>query len=207
MGLRKAGIENQIANREEEGLASYHTSCTHAHESDMEIVSYPNNVRTRKMSLNLENFQNPIWRQTGRDLKFLADQFANSVESIRVQERAEQVNIESLSREEFFSMLNELFQGGRVTRERILVLFYFCSDVAIRAIKTNSEGWLSTLTQWSLIFIKEQVCAWVGKNGGWEIVLRSGFNMLERTLFVVTCAVLTICGFIYIRKSISSRSG
>ena len=37
------------------------------------------------------------------------------------------------------------------------MLFFFCSDVAIRAIKSNSEGLLSTLTQWSLIFIKEQV--------------------------------------------------
>jgi len=204
--LRKAGIENQIANQQEEGLASYHTSCTHVHETDMELTSFQNSGRTRKMSLNLENFQNPIWRQTGRDLKFLADQFANSIERIRVQERAEQVNIESLNREEFFSMLTELFQGGRVTRERILVLFFFCSDVAIRAIKSNSEGLLSTLTQWSLIFIKEQVCAWVGKNGGWQIVLRSGFNVLQQTIFVGACVAVIICSFIYIRKNISSSA-
>ena len=38
-------------------LASYHTSCTHVHETDMELTSFPSNGRTRKMSLNLENFQ------------------------------------------------------------------------------------------------------------------------------------------------------
>ena len=38
-------------------LASYHTSCTHVHETDMELTSFQNSGRTRKMSLNLENFQ------------------------------------------------------------------------------------------------------------------------------------------------------
>ena len=56
-------------------------------------------------------------------------------------------------------------------------------------------------------FFSEQVCAWVGKNGGWEIVLRSGFNMLQQTFILGACAVVMICGFIYIRKSISSNAG
>ena len=56
------------------------------------------------------------------------------------------------------------FQGGRITRERIIVLFFFCSDVTIRAIKDNGEEWLSMLTQWSLIFIKDQVGSVVTRN-------------------------------------------
>ena len=184
-------------------MSSYHSSNTHADVNDIEASTVSIQGRSRKMSYNLENFQNPVWRQTGRDLKVLADQFANSIERIRVQERAEQVVIESLNKEKFFSMMNELFQGGKVTRERILVLFFFCSDVAIRAIKNNSEGWLSTLTQWSLVFIKEQVCAWVGNNGGWQTVLQSGFNMLQQTIFIGACAAIIVCSAIYIRKNLS----
>ena len=189
--------------QEEDDLSSYHASNAHVEGSDLEVTELTTQRRRRNMSFNLENFQNPLWRQTGRDLKLLADQFANSVERLRVQERAEQVNIESLNKTKFFSMMNELFQGGKVTRERILVLFFFCSDVAIRAIKNNSEGWLSTLTQWSLIFIKEQVCAWVGNNGGWQTVLRSGFNMLQQTIFIGACAAIIVCSAIYIRKNLA----
>jgi hypothetical protein len=44
-----------------------------------------------------------------------------------------------------------------VTRERILVLFFFCSDVAIFAVRSRISGLLAQLTQWSLAFIREQV--------------------------------------------------
>ena len=48
-------------------------------------------------------------------------------------------------------------QGGRVTRERILVLFFFCIDVAIFAVRSRISGLLAQLTQWSILFIREQV--------------------------------------------------
>ena len=105
----------------------------------------------------LENFQDPIWRQTGRALQILADQFARSHERLMVRQRAEQVDISSLTKDKFLSMLSELFKGGRVTRERILVLFFFCSDVAICAIRNEAGRLLASLTEWSLIFIKDQV--------------------------------------------------
>ena len=128
-------------------------------------------------------------------------------------------------------------QGGRITRERIIVLFFFCSDVTIRAIKDNGEEWLAMLTQWSLSFIKDQVgsvvtrkakyvyisvltnnnlplilfpfsqisfkvCSWVKRNGGWKIVLQSGFDKLQQTIMVGACLAFIICSAIYIRKNL-----
>ena len=49
------------------------------------------------------------------------------------------------------------FQNGQITRERILVLFFFCSDVAILAIRNGLTGLVSNITRWSLDFIRNQV--------------------------------------------------
>jgi len=162
------------------------------------------NRRNRTLSMNLENFQDPIWRQTGRDLQILADQFAQSHERLLVRQLAEEVDFTSLDKEKFIAMLAELFKGGQVTRERILVLFFFCSDVAIFAIKGGFGRLISSLTEWSLIFIKEQVCSWVENNGGWREVLRSGLNFVQQSLMVGTCAMVIACCAIYIRKNLSS---
>jgi len=160
--------------------------------------------RVRTMSLNLENFQDPVWRQTGRDLQFLADQFARSHERLLVRHRAQQVDVSTLTKDKFIDMLSELFKGGSVTRERILVLFFFCSDVAIFAIKTGAGRLLSSLTEWSLIFIKDQVCSWVRNNGGWREVLGSGFNVMQQAVILGSCAMIICCCAIYIRKNLAS---
>lgn len=162
--------------------------------------------RSRTLSMNLENFQDPIWRQTGRDLQILADQFARSHERLLVRQLAEEVDFATLDKQKFIAMLSELFKGGQVTRERILVLFFFCSDVAIFAIRSGAGRLISSLTEWSLLFIKDQVCSWVQNNGGWREVLRSGMNFVQQSLVVGTCAMLIACCAIYIRKNLATST-
>jgi hypothetical protein len=101
--------------------------------------------------------QNPVWRAAGRDLKMLADQFAQSREREAVRRRAESVDVTSLDMQQFMELLKELFQGGQITRERILVLFFFCSDLSIMAVRCQLNGMLAKLTQWTLLFIRNKV--------------------------------------------------
>jgi len=162
--------------------------------------------RTRTRSMNLENFEDPIWRQTGRDLQILADQFARSHERLLVRQIAEEVDFSTLNKEKFIAMLTELFKDRLVTRERILVLFFFCSDVAIYAIRSGAGKLISSLTEWSLLFIKDQVCQWVQNNGGWREVLKVGLNFMQQSLMVGTCAMLIAACAIYIRKNLASTS-
>ena len=99
-----------------------------------------------------------MWRQAGRDLKALADDFARSEEREQVRRRADSVNVNSLDSAKFLALLNELFDGGnRITRCRIVALFFFCSDIAIKVVKSKMEGFLAQLTLWTLKFIKEKV--------------------------------------------------
>ena len=55
-------------------------------------------------------------------------------------------------------------QGGQITRERILVLFFFCSDLAIYSVRCRLNGMLAQLTRWSLMFIRGQACACLSKH-------------------------------------------
>ena len=93
-------------------------------------------------------------------------------------------------------MLSELFEGGKITRERIMVLFFFCSDVAARALELDIGGSLSLcqLFTWSIAFILDVICNWVQRQGGWAVVLGDYIPRFAVNIFaaigVVACAVI-----------------
>lgn len=68
-----------------------------------------------------------------------------------------------MSQAQFRSLLIELFLG-QFSRERIIVLFFFCTDLASRAYQAGS---LCQFMKWSFDFIMEHVCVWVYRHGGW----------------------------------------
>ncbi|KAK7475127.1 hypothetical protein BaRGS_00033619 [Batillaria attramentaria] len=91
----------------------------------------------------------------------------------------------NITYEEFKDLLTELFAAGGITKERIVVLFFFCSDVAIRCLKRGAELCSQFIT-WSMSFITEKVCSWVRSHGGWGAVMGSSFNSLPRVLLLAT---------------------
>ena len=59
-------------------------------------------------------------------------------------------------------MLSELFHDdGGITQERILVMFFFCSNLAIRAVRSGLQSAVSSLTRWTVGFLRGTVTAWV----------------------------------------------
>lgn len=138
-----------------------------------------------------------------RDLQTLAETFSNSPDREVVRRRAEEVDIESLDSEKFMALLSGLFQNGIITRQRIVVLFFFCSDVAILAINQQASKLVSNLTEWSLTFIRNHVNAWVQEQGGWSAVLSSGLSNLQRALIIGACVAIVASSIVYIRKNIT----
>ena len=55
-------------------------------------------------------FQDPVWRQTGRELQVLADAFGRSPGRLLVRQRAEQVDVRTLDMDKFWSLLKALFE-------------------------------------------------------------------------------------------------
>merc|ERR1719278_2294718 len=74
------------------------------------------------------------------DLATLAERFARSEGREAVRRRAEQVELGSITQDNFSQLLSELFHDGGITQERILVLFFFCSDLALRVGEEPSSN-------------------------------------------------------------------
>ena len=135
------------------------------------------------------------------DLTTLAERFSRSLGREQVRQKAEQVEISSITQENFTMMLTELFHDGGITQERILVLFFFCSDLAIRAVRSGLQSAVSTLTRWTVGFLRGTVAAWVRCRGGWDSVLSGGVGVVNQLVFMGVCvAVITVC-VCYVRKN------
>ena len=118
--VRNADLfEDQVNIEEDFNLSTYHVSCSERSTSPQcqQSTQVPAQTQTstpgrrnRTMSMNLENFPaHPVWRETGRELQALADAFARSPGRILVRQRAEQVDVSTLDRKKFWSLLKELF--------------------------------------------------------------------------------------------------
>ena len=113
--------------------------------------------------------------------------------------RANQVNLKDITRESFTQLLRELFQE-KITREKVVILFFFSTDVALRAAEFAQEL-VVKLMGWSFSYIINIVCEVVHKLGGWEKVL---FYRLP-SLLITCCAGLAIIALsLFLRNSIRS---
>ena len=84
-----------------------------------------------------------------------------------------QVGLRDISYEQFYDLLTELFLGDGMTRERILVLFFFCSDLAIRTLRQQAVNIFQKCLEWSQRYIIDRVCLWVQQHGGWVRMFHS----------------------------------
>lgn len=101
-------------------------------------------------------------------------------------------------------MLEELFKSG-VTREKIAILFFFCTDLAIKAA-TSIPELVVRLLQWSFRYIIHKFCTFVYHLGGWTIALSSEKwdDILFRQLPSALVSCVTVLGILtmmtYLRK-------
>ena len=126
------------------------------------------------------------------DLATLAERFARSEGREAVRRRADQVELCSLTQDNFSHLLSELFQDGGITQERVLVLFFFCSDLALRALRAGLRTTLSQLTRWSVAFLRGTVAVWVRCKGDWDKLLNGRTNNRQVLLWGASLALLCL---------------
>jgi hypothetical protein len=80
------------------------------------------------------------------------------------------------------------------------VLFYFCSDLCISAIRARYGSLLSDLTHWTLLFLRDRVSAWVHSHGGWQRVLHQGLGVAQQLAVIVACTAVATAAIIYIGR-------
>lgn len=165
-------------------------------------VSSPNGAGVSSPS-PFERLQaTPCFAWYGRELRRIAEEFEKSQLRENVKQQAGRVKLTDITREEFVKLLEELFQE-KITREKIIILFFFCTDVALRAA-LSAEELVVKLLGWSFSFIINTVCSFVYKLGGWDKVLFYNFifNQLP-SLMITCCAVMAMLWFgVNIRRSL-----
>lgn len=113
---------------------------------------------------------NPSFLRLGRELRSLADQFSRSPHRLRVRREAESLDMDTLTRENLFGLMSELFRDG-YSGERLVTLFFFCSDLVLRALRRSVAELRWRVVAWVWEFFRDRVCTWVRERGGWEAVL------------------------------------
>ncbi|XP_074599646.1 uncharacterized protein LOC141854006 isoform X2 [Brevipalpus obovatus] len=146
-----------------------------------------------------ESYAMEVMANVGQDLRRIAEQIERSQERHIIRRRADDVNVKISTYEHFAAILRELFPNGQITREGIVVLFFFCSDVAFRAYSSGPIACFHQLINWSLRYIYQHICDWVRAQGGWKSVI-SG---TARGAAVTVCAVLGSVAFaMYIKNNL-----
>ncbi|XP_064619217.1 uncharacterized protein LOC135482785 [Lineus longissimus] len=138
------------------------------------------------------------WAKAGKELREMADAFSRTKERQRVKKRAQDIEVNEITFDQFQDLLSELFHCNTITRERIVVLFFFCSDLAIRTFRLQMN-YFEKFIQWSLKYIAERVCEWVKGRGGWSVVLGSSLQSFKQLGIFTALAVASICFIRYIR--------
>ncbi|KDR13623.1 uncharacterized protein LOC110835244 [Zootermopsis nevadensis] len=136
-----------------------------------------------------------------QNLRQLANEFAQSELRHRVQERAESACLENLNFTTFSDLLFGLFQEGGVTSERVIVLFFFCSDLAIRALRNSLRDIFYLITYWSQRYIIEKLSVWVQEHGGWVAVLQESMNHAYKIAVITFCCFGIVAMCVYIRNN------
>lgn len=77
--------------------------------------------------------------------------------------------VENVTRDQFRDLLAEFLKDD-LTRDHIVILFVFCTDIIISLLRKKVHGCIELcrkFVQWSADFIVEKVCKWVTYHGGW----------------------------------------
>ncbi|XP_033749714.1 apoptosis regulator BAX-like [Pecten maximus] len=175
-------------------------------EISREHLHLPDDLETLSGISTPQGYKNPTWAKYGRELRVMADEFAETKERQRIKKRAGNVDMNSATYESFSDMLSELFFSGgmssAITRERLVVLFFFCSDIVIRSLKAKATDLFRKFIEWSTQFITSKVAEWIERLGGWGTVLRTSGRLFTNLLMIsAVCIVAFAVGKVIIRRN------
>jgi len=146
-------------------------------------------------------FSNPLWLCNATNLRQIANEFSHSPLRNLVRMRAQSVDLLSLNSQNFSEMIQEVFSGGGVTQEQVLVVFYFCSDVALYALQNHAIHIFHQLIQWSTNYITGRMSLWVHEQGGWGSILNNSMNSLLKISATAACCVAIVAMLVFIKKN------
>ena len=139
------------------------------------------------------------YHTTRSDFSSLAERFQRSGGREEVRRSADRVDISSINQENLTQLLTELFQDG-VTQERVLVLFFFSSDLTLRVLRAGMVSLAARVTDWVVTFIRTVVSCLVRLEGGWRSLLSSLSSHSDHLTTILSLStVLLGLGLLYLK--------
>ncbi|CAH1797150.1 unnamed protein product [Owenia fusiformis] len=197
---------------EEEGVELLSNFVLYEVEKEKDLVSKPDVKEMLDKTFSAvscsistpKGYKHSAWAKEGKILKEMADAFEKSKERQVIRDRANRVGLDEVDNQEgFYDLLTELFTTGgdvRITRERIMVLFVYISDLAIRFIKEKAMEYLKKMMTWAISFMRQKICTWVQEQGGWGNVLRNGVNICSYVLAALAASLISYSLYRQVKK-------
>ena len=142
-------------------------------------------------------YKNPVWAKAGKELREMADAFSKTKERGLVKQRACSMNVLEMTYCQFRDLISEVFIDSGITSQRIVVLFLFCSDLALNSLKQSAVGLFQRCIKWTWDFITEKICSWVKENGGWRVVLSDSVQFIGGKTVVGIFALVGALAAVY----------
>ncbi|XP_059171683.1 apoptosis regulator BAX-like [Physella acuta] len=130
------------------------------------------------------------------DLSKMTRELESSKERKNLKDYASQIDM-SVDQESYFDILHGVL-SYQINIKQVLLLFYFCSDVATVAL-TKSTNLCKQFINWSLTFMIKHICPWVQYQGGWDNVFKNPSISLYRFLLLMAAGALFLTVFRYLK--------
>ncbi|KAJ8399938.1 hypothetical protein AAFF_G00406680 [Aldrovandia affinis] len=75
------------------------------------------------------------------------------------------------SKDSFWKLVNEVFEDGVISWERIVVLFYIAGKLAVKVVNAHIPHRVSEIISWTLDFFRGNLVDWIREQGGWENII------------------------------------
>ncbi|KAI1896296.1 hypothetical protein AGOR_G00093330 [Albula goreensis] len=75
------------------------------------------------------------------------------------------------SKNNYWTLVNKVFEDGVITWERIVVLFYIAGKIAAKVVRDSVPHHVSDIISWTLDFFRRNLLTWIRQQGGWESII------------------------------------
>ncbi|CAL1527971.1 unnamed protein product [Lymnaea stagnalis] len=143
-----------------------------------------------------QGYKHLKWAKDAASLRIMANKLLATCDRKKIKEDATKMDAD-ISKDQYIRKLENLLQDGEITANKILLLFFFCSDAAVHALPLSWERF-SQIFQWSILFISEHVCLFVYDTGGWSKAFPASMKTSNSQVWLASAGFIFIilCSFI-----------
>ncbi|XP_036399169.1 apoptosis regulator BAX-like [Megalops cyprinoides] len=74
------------------------------------------------------------------------------------------------NKDNYWKLVNKVFEDGVISWERIVVLFYIAGKIAVKCVSAHIPQSVSDIISWTLDFFRRNLVDWIREQGGWESI-------------------------------------